>query len=588
MPYPVENLIEGRGKPTTVRPNESAQEALALMIERDFSQLPVVDAANKPLGMITYESILRALSNFGAKLEDLLVSNAIVGAHRYRPEDDLFDVLDRLKETNAVLIVDGKETLTGIVTSYDSTDYFRRRAEDMMLVEDIESMVKDLILVSFNDETGDVDEDSLTLAIQETINPTRTLHKRYENAVRRCLELQGHEEPVIDPQSLEDSFSLLAPREKVRPFDELTLSEYTELLLHTSRWDLFQPFFNLSRDALRKLLESVRDTRNRLAHFRGEISAIQRDQLRFCANWLAQHPAEQLLEHLVGIPVSWPACTSEADQEQVMVAEAGATYETPTETEVPIVPTDEVLGPGDSRYAPLAIWLQSRRSAEDRLQLTFQEVEQIIEGDLPTSARTHRSWWANDSVGHVQSQQWLDVGWRVAQINMTEEKVTFTRIKERERDYIRFFSTVLTDVRETTEFPLRELSPDGQSWHPAARLPDDGPKSLHFVFAFSRGKRFRVELYIDTGDKQKNKLIFDHLHASRDRIDGMIGDQLSWERLSEKRSCRIAWYQPGAITDDEETLRQVQAWAAEAMARFYDALAGPSVEALSAAEESGD
>ena len=588
MPYPVENLIEGRGKPTTVRPSDSAQEALALMIEHDFSQLPVVDDANKPLGMITYESILRALSNFGAKLEDLRVSNAIVGAHTYRPEDDLFDVLDRLKETNAVLIVDGEDRLSGIVTSYDSTEYFRRRAEDMMLVEDIESMVKDLILVSFNDEAGDVDHERLAVAIEEATHSTRALLWRYQNALRYYLELQGHKEVVVDPQCLQTSFSCLAPKEEPKEFDELTLHEYTELLLQKSRWDSYRTFFELAPEALRTLLSNVREIRNDLAHFRGEIASTQRDRLSFCADWLAQHPAEQLLEHLVGIPVSWPACTSEAEQEQAVVAEAGATYETPTETDVPIVPTDEVLGPGDSRYAPLAIWLHSRRSAEDRLELTFQEVEQIIGGDLPASARTHRSWWANDSVGHVQSQQWLDVGWRVAQINMTEEKVTFARIKERERDYIRFFSALLTDVRETTEFPLRELSPDGQSWHTAARLPEDGPKSLHFIFAFSRGRRFRVELYIDTGDKEKNKVVFDHLHANRDRIHGTIGDQLSWERLSEKRSSRIAWYRPGAITDDEDTLGQAQAWAAEAMVRFYDALAGPSVQALSAAEEYGD
>jgi len=588
MPHPVENVIEGHGKPTTVRPSDPAQEALALMIEHDFSQLPVVDEGNKPLGMITNGSILRALSNFGTKLEDLRVSNAIVKADMYRPEDDLFDVLDRLQETNAVLIVDGEERLVGIVTSYDSTEYFRRRAEDMMLVEDIETMVKDLILVSFPDETGDVDQAALKAAIGEATNSRRALLSRYENAVRHYAKLRGDEDSQIDPQCLEDSFSHLAPSEKVRAFEELALSEYTELLLHKSRWDLYRPFFDLARDALRTLLEGVRDTRNMLAHFRGEISSTQRDQLRFCADWLARHPAEQLAEHALGIPMSWPAHTSETDQEQVQVAEAGAISETPTDTDVPIVPAEEVLGPGDSRYAPLAIWLQSQSANQDRVQHRFQDIEEIIGGELPASARTHRSWWANDSVGHVQSQQWLEVGWRVAQINMTEEKVTFARIKERERDYIRFFSALLTDVRERTGFPLKELFPNGQSWHTAVTLPEDGPKSLHFVFAFSRGKRFRVELYIDTGDKEKNKVVFDHLHANQDRIHGTIGDQLSWERLSEKRSSRIAWYRPGAITDDEDTLGQAQAWAAEAMVRFYDALAGPSVQALSAAEEYGD
>ena len=587
MPYPVENLIEGRGTPTTVRPGDSAQEALALMVEHDFSQLPVLDDANKPVGMITYGSMLRALSNFGTNLHDLRVSNATVRADTYRPEDDLFDVLDRLRDTNAVLIVDGEGRLAGIVTSYNSTDYFRRRAEDMMLVEDIESMVKDLILVSFNDEAADVDQESLTLAIEEATSSNRTLRGRYENALQHYLRLSRHEETAIDSRCLEESFRHLAPKEKVRAFDELALSEYIGLLLHPSRWDFYRPFFALARDALRTLLEGVRDTRNMLVHFRGEISSTQRDQLRFCVDWLARHPAEQLTKHALAIPVSWPIDTTETGQPRLKVAETGAIYEASPETEVPIAPAEELLGPGDSRYAPLAIWLQSQSANLDRIALSFQEIEEIIEGELPVSARTHRSWWANDSVSHAQSQQWLDVGWRVAQITMTEEKVTFARIRERERDYIRFFSALLTEVRETTEFPLKELSPGGQSWHTAASLPEDGPRSLHFIVAFSRGKRFRVELYIDTGDKAENKFIFDDLHTDRDRYHQTVGHQLSWERLSEKRASRIAWYRPGAITDDEETMAQVRAWATQAMVRFYEALAGPCVQALTAAKESG-
>lgn len=588
MPYPVENLIEGRGKPTAVGPGDSAQEALALMIEHDFSQLPVVDESNKPLGMITYESILRALANFGCKLEDLRVSNAIAKADRYRPEDDLSDVLDRLKETNAVLIVDGDGRLTGIVTSYDSTEYFRRRAEDMMLVEDIEGMVRDLAEVAFKDRAGDVDAKKLAVAIDDATNRTRALLGRYKKAVRHYLEHRGDREPQIDPQCLEESFSHLAPPEKARRFDELTFSEFTELVLHPSRWALYHPFFDLSRDELRRMLERVRDTRNMLAHFRGEISPSQRDQLRFCENWLAQHPAEELAQRVLGIPVRWPVHATQTDQAQPMVAEEQAAYAASTDTEMPMVPAEEVLGPDDSRYAPLAIWLRSQPADQDRAQFSFQQIEEIIGGGLPASAREHRSWWGNDAVGHVQSQQWLDVGWRVAQINMTEETVTFARIKERQRDYIDFFAALLTDLRGTTDFPLRELWPDGQSWHIAARLSEDGPKGLQFVFAFSRGGRFRVELYIDTGNKDKNKLIFDQLYANRDRFPEISGSQLSWQRLSEKRPCRIACYRPGAITDDEETLREVRAWAVNAMVRFYGALAGPAVEALSATEPSGD
>ncbi len=586
MSYPVRNLIEGRNEPISVRPTDSAQRAFGLMIEHDFSQLPVIDEAKKPLGMITHGSILRALSNFDVQLEELGVSNAIVKAQTYRLEDDLFDLLDRLKETNAVLIVDGEEKLIGIVTSYDSTEYFRRRAEDMMLVEDIETTIKDFVSTIFADETGEPDQENLARAIEQVTSSHRALLGRYRNALRHYLKLQGQEQPQIDSDHAEESFSNLAPKEKPKAFDDLTLYEYTELLLYKDHWGLYRPFFDLESSALRNLLSAVRDTRNDLAHFRGEISATQRDQLRFCADWLARHPVEQLTEHLFGIPVSWPLYEGKTAREPIVIREAESAYETSAQADDTLIPMEEVLGPDDSRYAPLAIWLQSRPAKDDRVQITFEEVEEIIEEDLPPSARKHRAWWANDSVGHVQSQQWLDVGWRVAQINMTEERVAFARIREREAAYIDFFSALLTGMREKPGFPLRNLSPDGHSWHTAARLPDPGPAHLHFAFSFARGRRFRVELYIDSGDKEKNKRVFDRLRANRDEFHEAIGDPIGWERLSEKRASRIALYHPGSITDATETLVALRDWAVDAMVRFYETLAEPSLRALGEAESS--
>ena len=94
------------------------------MTEHDFSQLPVVDENKKPLGIVTSDSILHALSNFGVSLAELRVSHTIMKVDTYSPDEDLFDLLDDLKNTYAVLIVNAEGTLIGIVTSYDTTDYF--------------------------------------------------------------------------------------------------------------------------------------------------------------------------------------------------------------------------------------------------------------------------------------------------------------------------------------------------------------------------------------------------------------------------------------------------------------------------------
>jgi CBS domain-containing protein len=95
MPFLVEQLIGTHQQLVTVRPTDSAQLAYELMNEHDFSQLPVVDDNGKPLGLVTGDSVLNALANFGVGVSGLCVSGAIKKARTYGKEDDLFDLLSR-------------------------------------------------------------------------------------------------------------------------------------------------------------------------------------------------------------------------------------------------------------------------------------------------------------------------------------------------------------------------------------------------------------------------------------------------------------------------------------------------------------
>ena len=126
--------------------------------------------------MVTDQLILRSLNNFGLTVDQLYVEDALVKAYMFRPEDDLFDVLHRLQDTYAVLIADGDGKLIGIVTDYDTNAYFQRRAEDMMLIEDIETMIRELTLSAFTDDSGDVDEEEL----KEAIKAAKITKKRFE------------------------------------------------------------------------------------------------------------------------------------------------------------------------------------------------------------------------------------------------------------------------------------------------------------------------------------------------------------------------------------------------------------------------
>ncbi len=54
MPYFVQHLIEGRPNPITAQKEDSIKDVLDRMVEYDFSQLPVIEPENHPMGMVTY------------------------------------------------------------------------------------------------------------------------------------------------------------------------------------------------------------------------------------------------------------------------------------------------------------------------------------------------------------------------------------------------------------------------------------------------------------------------------------------------------------------------------------------------------
>jgi hypothetical protein len=216
----------------------------------------------------------------------------------------------------------------------------------------------------------------------------------------------------------------------------------------------------------------------------------------------------------------------------------------------------------------LGIYLQAQPGNIDRLQLTFAEIEDIIGGNLPPTAYNHRNWWDNNPESRPQASSWLDAGWRAGYRNITGKSITFVRIKEREKAYIDFFGSLLHQMGEDGKVPGREASPDGTSWIVVVQEA----QITFFGFSFARGKRFRVELYIDTGEQDTTKEIFDRLHARKEAIESAIGP-LSWERLDEKRASRIALYHPGQITDSERKLESLRKWGVESMAKLYNTLA---------------
>lgn len=65
-----------------------------------------------------------------------------------------------------------------------------------------------------------------------------------------------------------------------------------------------------------------------------------------------------------------------------------------------------------SRYAQLTPRLLA--SLDSQVTLTFEELDAIVAGGLPNSAKQYGAWWANNAASQPHSKFWLDAGRRAS------------------------------------------------------------------------------------------------------------------------------------------------------------------------------
>jgi hypothetical protein len=65
-----------------------------------------------------------------------------------------------------------------------------------------------------------------------------------------------------------------------------------------------------------------------------------------------------------------------------------------------------------------------------------------------------------------------------------------------------------------------------------------GASGLTYVYVLTQ-HACRVELHIDRGDAGRNAAVFEHFANHRSAIEASFGEELDWQPLPDKRSCRI-------------------------------------------------
>jgi hypothetical protein len=82
---------------------------------------------------------------------------------------------------------------------------------------------------------------------------------------------------------------------------------------------------------------------------------------------------------------------------------------------------------------------------------------------------------------------------------------------------------------------------------------------------------FRCDIYIDVGDKERNKKIFHTLNTKKEEYESSCGFKLTWQELEDKKACRICISNDsiGGLMERDSWIDGAN-WLAENMKKLYD------------------
>ena len=106
-----------------------------------------------------------------------------------------------------------------------------------------------------------------------------------------------------------------------------------------------------------------------------------------------------------------------------------------------------------------------------------------------------------------------------------------------------FWEKALPVLRKRTPL-FANISPSADNW----LCGSSGVSGVEFNAVILKDKA-RAELYIDTGNTKKNKLIFQKLYADKEKYEKLISAEIDWQELPNKHACRICtvYYKSGVL-----------------------------------------
>jgi hypothetical protein len=207
-------LPAANNPPLCIHPDAEVSEAITLMLQHDFSQLPITIHERDVKGIISWRSLGSMLA-LGKQCKK--VHQCMEAAHELRSDTSLFEAVQHIVEHECILIRDMSRKLTGIVTTADLSRQFAQLGEPFLLLGQIESHVRNLIASKFTKP-----------------------------------ELAAVRNPADSNREIED-------------VSDLTFGEYVRLLENPKRWETLA--VPIDRKVFTDELKKVGDIRNDVMHF---------------------------------------------------------------------------------------------------------------------------------------------------------------------------------------------------------------------------------------------------------------------------------------------------------------------------------
>lgn len=212
--YRISKLAAANQAVVSVKPDATIEHVVTVMMERDFSQVPVMTNERDVKGVISWRAIGSRLSLVEKKA---FARDYMEPAYEVRQSDSMFDLIQNIVQRDYVLVRGDDMKITGIITGSDLSVQFQQISEPFLLLSEIENLLRMIIEGRFNKEE-----------------------------LQACKD-EGDQ------------------NRKIETVADLTFGEYIRLLENESRWKTFN--VAIDRIAFCKGLDDVRRIRNDVMHF---------------------------------------------------------------------------------------------------------------------------------------------------------------------------------------------------------------------------------------------------------------------------------------------------------------------------------